>query len=174
MPEWERWIRGASSYWPLDGSFVEKGWAQCGLCDDALFSSPILKTLCPAHYISRYKGSVFMHPILRGEIYYAALHDVMGSEQAGQRPVLVLQNDQLNQKSPTTIVVPITSVLKHPFMQSHFILLPGHPLRERSMVLTEQIRALDRQRLGSYIGRLNEKELRCVEQSLCFSLDLNL
>ena len=113
-----------------------------------------------------------MEPILRGEIYYAALGDAIGSEQAGHRPVLILQTNLINQKSPTTIVVPITSIIKHPFMQSHYILPPNCPLRERSMVLTEQVRAIDRQRLGTYVGRLNAKELRNVEQALCFSLGL--
>jgi len=113
-----------------------------------------------------------MEPIHRGEIYYAALDGAIGSEQAGDRPVLILQTNLLNQKSPTTIIVPITSIIKHPFMQSHYILPPNCPLRERSMVLTEQVRAVDRQRLGAYVGRLNAKELRNVEQALCFSLGL--
>jgi len=113
-----------------------------------------------------------MEPILRGEIYYAALDDTIGSEQAGQRPVIVLQTDLLNRSSPTAIVAPITSIIKHPFMQSHCILPPNGPLRERSMVLTEQVRAIDRQRLGAYVGRLRDKELRDVEQALCFSLGL--
>ena len=113
-----------------------------------------------------------MEPILRGEIYYAALGDAIGSEQAGHRPVLIMQSDLLNQKSPTMIVVPITSIIKHPFLQSHYILPPNCPLRERSMVLTEQVRALDRKRLGAYVGRLNVNELRNVERALCFSLGL--
>jgi len=91
-----------------------------------------------------------MEPISRGDIYYAALDNAIGSEQAGQRPVLILQCDQLNQKSPTSIIAPITSIIKHPFMQSHCILPLNRPLRERSMVLTEQVRVVDRQRLGAY------------------------
>ena len=113
-----------------------------------------------------------MEPILRGEIYYAALDDTIGSEQAGHRPVLILQTDLLNQKSPTTIVVPITSIIKNPFMQSHCILPPHSPLRERSMVLTEQVRAIDRRRIGAYVGRLRTKDIRDVEQALCYSLGL--
>jgi len=113
-----------------------------------------------------------MDSILRGEIYYAALDDTIGSEQAGHRPVLILQTDLLNQNSPTAIVAPITSTIKHPFLQAHCILPPNYPLRERSMVLTEQVRAIDRQRLGAYVGRLQTKYLRDVEQALCFSLGL--
>ena len=113
-----------------------------------------------------------MKPILRGEIYSAALDDTLGSEQTGQRPVLILQCNLLNQNSPTAIVAPITSIIKHPFLQAHCILPVNHPLRERSMVLTEQVRAIDRQRLGAYIGRLQAKELRDAEQALCYSLGL--
>ena len=113
-----------------------------------------------------------MEPIVRGEIYYAALNNAFGSEQAGHRPVLILQSDLLNQNSPTTIVAPITSIIKLPFLQAHCILPDKGPLPERSMVLTEQIRALDRQRLRAYIGRLQANEMREVEQALCFSLGL--
>jgi len=109
---------------------------------------------------------------LRGEIYYADLDDTLGSEQAGQRPVLILQADSLNQNSPTTVVAPITSIIKYPFMQSHCILPINCPLRERSMVLTEQVRVIDRQRLGAYVGRLQTAVMRDVEQALCFSLGL--
>ena len=113
-----------------------------------------------------------MEPILRGEIYSAALYNTIGSEQAGFRPVLVLQTDLLNQNSPTAIIAPVTSQIKFPFLQAHFILDEHCPLHERSMVLTEQLRAIDRQRLGPYIGRLSVNDMRGVEQALCFSLGL--
>jgi mRNA interferase MazF len=113
-----------------------------------------------------------MEPILRGEIFYADLGNPIGSEQGGHRPVLILQSDPLNQNSPTVIVAPTTSIIKLPFLQAHCILPANRPLRERSMVLTEQVRAIDRQRLGAYIGRLQAKELRDVEQALCYSLGL--
>jgi len=113
-----------------------------------------------------------MEPILRGEIFYADLDDAVGSEQGGHRPVLILQSDLLNQNSPTVIVAPTTSIIKLPFLQAHCILPVNRPLRERSMVLTEQVRAIDRQRLGAYVGRLQARELRNVEQALCFSLGL--
>ena len=113
-----------------------------------------------------------MKPILRGEIYFAVLDNTVGSEQAGYRPVLILQCDSLNRNSPTTVVAPITSIIKYPFLQAHCIFPVNHPLRERSMVLTEQVRAIDRQRLGAYIGRLQEGEMRRVEQALCYSLGL--
>ena len=113
-----------------------------------------------------------MEPIIRGEIYSAALGDTIGSEQAGFRPVLVLQADLLNQNSPTAIVAPITSHVKLPFLPSHCVLDENCPMHEPSMVLTEQIRTIDRQRLKTYIGRLDATALRGVEQALCFSLGL--
>jgi len=113
-----------------------------------------------------------MQPIMRGEIYYAALDNSIGSEQAGQRPVLIVQADPLNQNSPTAIIAPITSVLKNPFMQSHCILPISCPLRERSMVLAEQIRAIDRRRLGAYVGPLKSADMHEVEQALKYCLGL--
>jgi mRNA interferase MazF len=113
-----------------------------------------------------------MDVILRGEIYYAALDDAIGSEQAGQRPVLILQSDILNLNSPTAIIAPITSVLKRPFLQSHCILREDCPLRVRSMVLTEQVRTIDRQRLGAYVGMLWEEDMCAVEEALHFCLGL--
>jgi len=109
---------------------------------------------------------------LRGDIWYCDLGDALGSEQQHRRPVLILQADELNQTSPTTIVAPITSRIKHPFMQAHYILDEHCPLYERSMVLTEQVRAIDKQRLHNYIGRLKEKDMQAVEQALRHSLGL--
>jgi len=113
-----------------------------------------------------------MEPILRGEIYNAALYNTVGSEQAGFRPVLILQADLLNQNSPTVIAAPITSQIKLPFLQAHFILDGRCPLHERSMVLTEQIRTVDKRRLGAYIGRLSANDMSGVEQALCYTLGL--
>jgi len=113
-----------------------------------------------------------MKYIQRGEIYSAALDDTIGSEQGGQRPVLILQRSRLCRSSPTVIVAPITSNLKHPSMQAHYILDESCPLHERSMVLTEQIRALDKQRLGAYIGHLHAEDMLAVGQALRYSLGL--
>jgi len=113
-----------------------------------------------------------MKPILRGEIYLAVLDDTIGSEQTGLRPVIILQNDLLNQHSPTTIVVPVTSILKHPYMKTHCVLPRENPLPEKFMALAEQIRTVDRRRLGAYIGRLRPMEIREIEQALRFALGL--
>ena len=113
-----------------------------------------------------------MDTINRGEIWYCDLGDAMGSEQQYRRPVLVLQNRKLNQASPTVIVAPITAQLKHPFMQAHYILDERCPLRERSMVLTEQIRTVDKRRLENYIGRLPGKDMLAIGRALRYSLGL--
>ena len=82
--------------------------------------------------------------------------------------------DGLNRASPTTIVVPITSQLKLPYMRAHYILDENCPLYEESMVLAEQVRAIDRQRLDNYIGRLPYKDMEAVEQALRYSLGLGV
>lgn len=110
-----------------------------------------------------------MHSTYRGEIYYATL-DGIGSEQSGQRPVIILQSDFLNLNSPTTIVAPITSVIKHSNMKSHCVLPTGRPLREKSMVLTEQVRVIDRRRLDVFIGQVSSHDMRRVERALYHSL----
>jgi mRNA interferase MazF len=113
-----------------------------------------------------------MDSITRGEIWYCDLDAALGSEQQCRRPVLILQNHKLNQTSPTTIVAPITAQIKHPFMQAHCILDKRRPLYERSMVLAEQIRTVDKRRLQNRVGRLSAKDLLAVGQALRFSLGL--
>jgi len=113
-----------------------------------------------------------MKYIRRGEIYNAALGNTVGSEQGGLRPVLILQRSRLCRSSPTVIVAPITSHLKYPSMRAHHILDETCPLHERSMVLTEQIRAIDKRRLSSYIGRLQATDMLAVGQALRHSLGL--
>jgi mRNA interferase MazF len=112
-----------------------------------------------------------LETILRGEIWIADL-DGIGSEQQSRRPVLILQNDLLNETSPTAIIAPITSQIKHPFMHSHVILDKSCPLRERSMVLCEQIRMIDRRRLDYFVGRLGQVEMQGVEQAVRYTHDL--
>jgi len=113
-----------------------------------------------------------MKYIRRGEIYNAALGNTVGSEQGGLRPVLILQRSRLCRSSPTVIVAPITSHLKHPSMRAHHVLDETCPLHERSMVLTEQIRAIDKRRLSSYIGRLQTTDMLAIGRALRYSLGL--
>jgi len=111
-----------------------------------------------------------MDQILRGELYYCDLEDAQGSEQQFRRPVLVVQKNELNRSSPTVIIVPVTSQLKHPFMPAHYILDEFCPLKERSMVLAEQVRAIDKRRLYNRVGRLKVEDMLAVEQALLFAL----
>jgi mRNA interferase MazF len=113
-----------------------------------------------------------MDSILRGDIFYCDLGDALGSEQQFRRPVLIVQSNELNRTSPTTIVVPITAQIKHPFMPAHYILDEHCPLHERSMVLAEQVRAVDKRRLQNCVGRLKEKDMLAVEKALGFCLGL--
>ena len=113
-----------------------------------------------------------MQPIKRGEIWYCDLEDAIGSEQRFRRPVLVVQKNELNRGSPTVIIVPITSQLKHPFLEAHYILDEYNPLQEPSMVLTEQVRAVDKRRLYNRVGRLKENDMLAVEDALRWSLGM--
>nr|WP_252198605.1 type II toxin-antitoxin system PemK/MazF family toxin [Clostridium sp. MCC353] len=112
--------------------------------------------------------------ILRGDLYYADLTPVTGSEQGGVRPVLMIQNDMGNRFSPTVIVAAVTSRQdKHP-LPTH---VPINPkpcgLKEHSVVLLEQIRTIDRVRLREYIGRLTEEDMRQVDHALRISIGLS-
>jgi len=109
--------------------------------------------------------------IKRGEIYYADLSPVVGSEQGGIRPVLILQNDIGNKYSPTIIVAAITSKTGKTKLPTH-IELEGekHGLPKNSIVLLEQIRTIDKKRLREKLGGLNNSAMNRVENGLLVSL----
>ena len=111
--------------------------------------------------------------IQRGEIYYADLNPVIGSEQGAYRPVLVVQNNIGNKYSPTVIITPITGNLKKNTLPTHVPLLNVYGLAKESMVLTEQIRAIDRSRLGKYIGYAGESTMSQVDRALLVSVGLH-
>ena len=114
-----------------------------------------------------------MAEVRRGELYFADLSPVVGSEQGGVRPVLILQNDTANRCSPTVIVAALTSKTGKPPLPTHVVVSPAQSgLRRTSIVLLEQIRTLDRSRLGRRIGKLGENVMRRVERALCVSLAL--
>lgn len=107
----------------------------------------------------------------RGEIYRADLDPVLGSEQGGVRPVLVVQNDQGNQSSPTVIVAPLTSRRKRPRQPTHVLVLPPEGgLTRPSQVLCEQVRTLEKSRLTDYLGALSDDTLRRVDDALLRAL----
>ena len=109
--------------------------------------------------------------IKRGELYYADLSPVVGSEQGGVRPVLVLQNDIGNKYSPTVIVAAITSKLYKAKLPTHIELSSKeYGLTKDSIVLLEQIRTIDKQRLKECIGELKIDKMKEVNSALLISL----
>ncbi len=113
-----------------------------------------------------------MDTIKRGDIYFANLSPVVGSEQGGVRPVLVVQNDIGNKYSPTVIVAAITSKLNKAKLPTHIELNGStYGLERNSVVLLEQIRTLDKARLIEKIGNAVEK-LNEIDEALAISLGL--
>jgi len=109
--------------------------------------------------------------IKRGELYYADLSPVLGSEQGGVRPVLILQNDIGNKYSPTVIVSAITSKLYKAKLPTHINLdAENFGLSKDSIILLEQIRTIDKQRLKEKIGELSNKKMQEVNNALLISL----
>lgn len=109
--------------------------------------------------------------IKRGELYYADLSPVVGSEQGGVRPVLIIQNDVGNKYSPTIIAAAVTSKLDKARLPTH-INIGGEEcgLPKNSVVLLEQLRTLDKQRLKERIGVLDDKAMSDINQGLLISL----
>lgn len=109
--------------------------------------------------------------IKRGELYYADLSPVVGSEQGGVRPVLVVQNDVGNKYSPTVIAAAVTSKINKAKLPTH-IELPSNSygLAKDSVILLEQIRTLDKRRLKERIGELSESTMTRVDKAILISL----
>ena len=110
--------------------------------------------------------------IWRGDIYYADLNPVIGSEQGSYRPVLIVQNNVGNKYSPTVIIAPITAKLNKNPLPTHVPLVEIRGLLRESIALTEQIRAIDRSRLGKYIGYAGERAMSQVDKALLISVGL--
>ena len=113
--------------------------------------------------------------VKRGDIYYADLSPVVGSEQGGVRPVLVIQNDVGNKYSPTVIAAAITSQINKSKLPTHIELNAGScGLPKDSVVLAEQIRTIDKQRLKEKVGHLDDGAMHQVNAALHVSFGLNL
>ncbi len=111
--------------------------------------------------------------IHRGDIYYADLSPVVGSEQGGLRPVLIVQNDVGNRYSPTVIAAAITSrKTKNPLPTHIRVKASGSGLQRDSIILLEQIRTLDKSRLRSRMGTLESPEMKKVDAALSVSFGL--
>ena len=113
--------------------------------------------------------------IKRGDIYYADLSPVIGSEQGGVRPVVVVQNDVGNKYSPTVIAAAITSKINKAKLPTHIeINAENFGLPKDSVVLTEQIRTIDKKRLKERIGRLDDAYMNKVNDALIISFGISM
>ena len=108
----------------------------------------------------------------RGDLFYADLNPVVGSEQGGIRPVLVIQNDVGNHFSPTVVAAAITSRKAKNSLPTHILLenVPG--LAPTSLLLLEQLRTIDRKRLRGYIGRISKEKMLEVDAALAISIGI--
>ena len=112
--------------------------------------------------------------IKRGDIFYADLSPVVGSEQGGIRPVLIIQNDIGNKHSPTVICAAITSRMNKAKLPTHVeISSRDYGIVKDSVVLLEQIRTIDKQRLKEYVCRVDHKLMKKVDEALLISLMLH-
>ncbi|WP_055666539.1 type II toxin-antitoxin system PemK/MazF family toxin [Desnuesiella massiliensis] len=111
--------------------------------------------------------------VKRGDIFYADLSPVVGSEQGGIRPVIIIQNDIGNKYSPTVIVSAITSQINKAKLPTHVeISSEEYGLNKDSVVLLEQIRTLDKRRLKEKIGHMTEADMDKVDKALLISVGL--
>ncbi|HIZ81915.1 MAG TPA: type II toxin-antitoxin system PemK/MazF family toxin [Candidatus Mediterraneibacter pullistercoris] len=111
--------------------------------------------------------------IRRGDIFYADLSPVVGSEQGGIRPVLVIQNNVGNKHSPTVICAAITSKMNKAKMPTHIeISTKDYKIVKNSVILLEQIRTIDKQRLKEYICHIDGRMMQRVDQAIKISLEL--
>ena len=112
--------------------------------------------------------------MLRGEIYRAALDPVLGSEQGGTRPVVVVQNNVGNRYSPTVIVLAVTSRMNKARLPTHIeVPSPIGGLPRDSVILAEQVRTLDKRRLREKMGRLDEGVMKQVDTAIAVSFGLH-
>lgn len=103
----------------------------------------------------------------RGDVYYADLDPVIGSEQGGMRPVLIIQNDLGNRFSPTVIILPLTSKINKTPLRTHVPLLPPQGgIRKPSIILCEQVRTIEKSRLTACLGTLSPEKMALVEKAL--------
>ncbi len=113
--------------------------------------------------------------VMRGEIYFAELNPVLGSEQGGTRPVLIVQNDIGNAYSPTTIVMPITSKTDKAKLPTHVELSRRESgLSRDSVLLAEQIRTIDKSRLKQRVAVLDKNAMHKISEAMAVSIGLTL
>lgn len=112
--------------------------------------------------------------IRRGDVYYADLRPVVGSEQGGIRPVLIIQNDVGNRHSPTVICAAITSRMNKAKLPTHIELnAEKYHMVKDSVILLEQVRTIDKVRLKDKICHLDGEIIKKINKALCISLELD-
>ena len=133
-----------------------------------------IHTLKSGNNITKIFGVWISLNIKRGDIFYADLRPVIGSEQGGIRPVLIIQNDTGNKHSPTVICSAITSKMNKAKLPTHIELNAKRcDLAKDSVVLLEQLRTIDKIRLREKVCHLDDELIKRVDKALLISLDLN-
>ena len=113
-----------------------------------------------------------MKNIVRGDIFYADLNPVIGSEQGGIRPVLVIQNNTGNRFSPTVIVAAISGKTHEKAKLPTHLKVQKPGLMSESVILLEQVRTIDKIRLCNYVGNLDQEEMKRVDKGILASLGI--
>ena len=116
------------------------------------------------------KSKTIKSKIMRGEIYIANLDPIVGSEQGGERPVLVIQNDYGNRYSPTVVVLAITSRFNKKIHHPTHVLIESGWLSMDSIALAEHIRTIDRTRLSYYVGRVSKSCMDKINNAIKISV----
>ena len=111
--------------------------------------------------------------VCRGDIFYASLDPVIGSEQGGKRPVLIIRGNSNNINNTVVTIAPITTELKKEFLNTHFTIDEDCNLPEKSMLLGEQIRSIDVERLGEYVGSVSYNTMIRIEENLRYGIGIN-
>lgn len=115
-----------------------------------------------------------VNKVKRGDIYYADLRPVIGSEQGGIRPILIIQNDIGNRHSPTVICAAITSKMNKAKLPTHIELSSlSYNIEKDSVILLEQLRTIDKKRLKDYVCTLDLDIMSKINQALCISLSIS-
>ena len=146
----------------------ELNYATCNNPKKRTDFSPITYNVARS-FCSVFKRGMIMN-VKRGELYYADLSPVVGSEQGGIRPVLVVQNDVGNKYSPTVIAAAVTSKINKAKLPTHIELPSAYGLAKDSVILLEQIRTLDKRRLKERIGELPPATMVKVNRAILISL----
>jgi len=111
--------------------------------------------------------------VKKGDLFFADLNPVVGSEQGGVRPIVIIQNDKGNKYSPTTVVATITSRQTKKPLPTHVEIKVGNGITKKSIVMLEQIRTIDKARLLEHIGTLEQEDVKRIDEALVISLSIN-